>query len=134
MKVVGRIAQVGAALWILNVWFNRFNKDTGYRGGNATNMREEFEEYGFPPAAMYAVGATKVGLAITLLVGLVVPKVVRPAAIGLALFMLGAIGMHIKVGDPIKRATPAMTVFTLSSIAAILVGGRGGCGDEAQAH
>ena len=119
MKVVGRIAQVGAALWILNVWFRRFNKDTGYRGGDATNMREEFEEYGFPPAAMYVVGATKVSLAITLLIGLFVPKVVRPAAIGLALFMLGAIGMHIKVHDPVKRATPAMTVLTLSSIAAL---------------
>ena len=124
MKVVGRIAQVVAALCILNVWFRRFNKDTGYRGGDATNMREEFEEYGLPPAAMYAVGATKVGLAITLLVGLFVPKVVRPAAIGLALFMLGAIGMHIKVHDPVKRATPAMTVLTLSSIAAIWASSR----------
>ena len=127
MKVVGRIAQVGAALWILNVWFRRFNKDTGYRGGDATNMREEFAEYGLPPAAMYAVGATKVSMAITLLIGLFVPKVVRPAAIGLAVFMLGAIGMHIKVHDPIKRATPAMTVFTLSSVAAILANSRGGC-------
>lgn len=124
MKVVGRIAQVGAALWILNVWFNRFNKDTGYRGGDATNMREEFAEYGLPPAAMYAVGATKVSLAATLLIGLFVPKVVRPAAISLALFMLGAIGMHIKVHDPVKRATPAMTVFTLSSVAAIFANGR----------
>ena len=44
--IIGRIAQAGAALWILNVWFNRFDKDTGYRGGDATNMREEFEEYG----------------------------------------------------------------------------------------
>lgn len=126
MKVVGRIAQVGAALWILNVWFRRFNRDTGYRGGDATNMREEFAEYGLPPAAMYAVGATKVSLAITLLIGLFVPKVVRPTAIGLALFMLGAIGMHVKVGDPVKRATPAMTVFTLSSVAAIAANGRGG--------
>jgi len=36
---------------------------------------------------------------------------------------LGAIGMHIKVRDPIKRATPAMTVFTLSSVAAALATG-----------
>ena len=124
MKIVGRIAQVGAALWILNVWFRRFNKDTGYRGGNAKNMREEFQEYGLPPAAMYAVGATKVSLAITLLVGLFVPKVVRPAASGLALLMVGAIGAHVKVHDPIKRATPAMTVLTLSSVAALLADGR----------
>ncbi len=123
MKYVGRIAQVGAALWIYNVWFHRFNKDTGYRGGDATNMREEFAEYGFPPPAMYAVGATKVGLATALLAGLWAPKLVRPAAIGLAAFMLGAIGMHMKVKDPVKRATPAMAVFTLSTVAAVLADG-----------
>ena len=123
MRYVGRIAQAGAALWIYNVWFRRFNKDTGYRGGDATNMREEFAEYGFPPNAVFAVGAAKVGLATALLVGLFVPKFVRPAAIGLAAFMLGAIGMHIKVKDPIKRATPAMTVFALSTVAAVLADG-----------
>ena len=42
MNIVGKAAQTGAALWILNVWFLRFNKDTGYRGGDATNMVEEF--------------------------------------------------------------------------------------------
>ena len=52
MKIIGKIGQAGSALWILNVWFNRFNKDTGYRGGNATNMREEFEEYGLPEPVM----------------------------------------------------------------------------------
>ncbi len=120
MKYIGRIAQVGAAAWILNVWFNRFNKDTGYRGGDATNMKEEFQEYGFSETQMYAVGATKVGLALALLIGLFVPKIVRPAAIGLAAFMLGAIGMHVKVGDPLKRSAPAITVFTMSSVAALL--------------
>jgi len=116
---VGRVAQSGAALWILNVWFNRFDKDTGYRGGDATNMKEEFQEYGLPENAMYAVGATKVGLAVTLLVGLFVPKVTRPAAVGLAAFMVGALGMHAKVGDPLKRSAPALTVLTLSIIAAV---------------
>jgi uncharacterized membrane protein YphA (DoxX/SURF4 family) len=122
MKYIGRIAQVGAASWILNVWFNRFDRDTGYRGGEATNMKEEFAEYGFSEQQMYAVGAAKVGLAIALLIGLFVPKVVRPAALGLAAFMLGAIGMHIKVGDPLKRSAPAITVLGLSSIAALRAG------------
>ena len=119
-RTIGLVAQVGAALWIYNVWFNRFDKDTGYRGGDATNMREEFAEYGLPPTAMYTVGAAKVGLATALLAGLFVPKLVRPAAVGLAALMLGAIGMHVKVKDPIKRSMPAMTVFTLSTVAAVL--------------
>ncbi len=124
MKYIGRIAQIGAAGWILNVWTNRFNKDTGYRGGNATNMREEFEEYGLPPAAMYTVGAVKVSLAGALLAGLFAPRLVRPAAIALATLMLGAIGMHVKVKDPLKRSAPAISVFTLSTIAAVLADDR----------
>jgi len=124
MKNIGRISQIGAALWILNVWFNRFDKDTGYRGGDATNMKEEFQEYGFSENAMYAVGATKVGLAIALLVGLFVPKIVRPAAIGLAAFMVGALGMHAKVGDPLVRSAPALSVLSLSTLAAVFAGGR----------
>ena len=124
MNLIGRVAQTAAALWILNVWFNRFNKDTGYRGGDATNMKEEFEEYGLSETTMYAVGAAKVSLAALLLVGHAEPRVVRPAAIGLAAFMLGAIGMHIKVGDPVKRYLPALSVFSLSSIAAVFAGNR----------
>ena len=84
MEIVGKTAQTGAALWILNVWFNRFNKDTGYRGGEATNMVEEFEEYGLSKNTMYVVGATKVSLASLMLIGHGFPKLVRPASIGLA--------------------------------------------------
>ena len=69
MNVIGKIAQTAAALWILNVWTLRFNKDTGYRGGEAKNMKEEFAVYGLPEPAMYAVGATKVALASAMLVG-----------------------------------------------------------------
>jgi uncharacterized membrane protein YphA (DoxX/SURF4 family) len=122
MNIVGKIAQTAAALWIFNVWFNRFNKDTGYRGGDATNMKEEFEEYGFSENAMYAVGAAKVSLASLMLLGLFKPRVARPASIGLATFMAGAIAMHLKVGDPVKRYLPAMSVFTLSTASAILNG------------
>ncbi len=124
MKLIGKLAQTAAALWILNVWFNRFDKDTGYRGGNASNMKEEFEEYGLSETAMYAVGAAKVSLAGLMLVGHAAPRVVRPASIGLAMFMLGAIGMHIKVGDPVKRYLPALSVFSLSTISAVLNGTR----------
>ena len=120
MNVIGKIAQTVAALWILTVWFVRFNKDTGYRGGDATNMKEEFAEYGIPEKAMYAIGATKVGLATAMLVGHKVPKLVRPASAGLASLMVGAIGMHAKVKDPAKRSLPAATVLVLSVISAWL--------------
>ena len=126
MKIIGKIAQIGSALWIFNVWFNRFDKDTGYRGGDATNMREEFEEYGLSERTMYAVGAAKVSLAALMLIGLVVPRFVRPASTGLAAMMLGAIGMHVKVKDPVKRTLPALSVFTGATVSAMLNGGRTG--------
>lgn len=124
MNVIGKLAQTGAAVWILDVWFHRFNKDTGYRGGNATNMKEEFAVYGLSANTMYAVGATKVGLATAMLFGHAAPRVVRPASIGLATLMLGAIGMHIKAGDPVKQYLPALSVFSLATISAVLNGDR----------
>lgn len=123
MKIAGRISQTVAALWILNVWFNRFNKDTGYRGGSAKNMEEEFEEYGLSKNQMYAVGAAKVSLASLMLAGHAAPKLTRPASTGLALFMVGALGMHVKVKDPIKRSLPALSVLALSTVAAIAADG-----------
>lgn len=122
-RVIGKIAQTGAALWIYNVWFNRFSKDTGYRGGDASNMREEFEEYGLSETAMYAVGATKVGLASAMLAGLFVPKLTRPASAGLAALMVGAVGMHVKVGDPVKRSIPALSVLGAAALSALLADG-----------
>ncbi|MSO87693.1 MAG: DoxX family protein [Acidimicrobiia bacterium] len=122
MHVIGKLAQTAAALWILDVWFVRFNKDTGYRGGEATNMKEEFEVYGLSETQMYAVGAAKVGLATAMLVGHASPRLTRPASLGLATFMVGAIGMHMKAGDPMKQYLPALSVFSLASISAVLNG------------
>lgn len=125
MSLIGKIAQIGSALWIYNVWFHRFNKDTGYRGGDAKNMREEFAVYGLSEKTMYAVGAAKVSLATLMLAGLFVPKLTRPASAGLAALMAGAIGMHAKVDDPVKRALPAMSVFSGAVVAAIAAGDQG---------
>ena len=59
MYVIGTIGQLGAALWILNVWILRFNKETEYRGGDAKNLPQEFDVYGFPKGTVYLVGGNK---------------------------------------------------------------------------
>ena len=120
MPMIGKLTQTAAAVWILNVWFHRFNKDTGYRGGDAKNMKEEFAAYGFSERTMYTVGGAKVSLACMMLAGHAKPRLVRPASAGLAMFMLGAVGMHIKVGDPVKRYLPALSVLSLATISAIV--------------
>jgi len=38
------------------------------------------------------------------------------AAFGMAVLMLGAITMHIKVKDPLQRSLPAFTIFVLCAI------------------
>ena len=40
------ILQVVIALGLLNVWLIRANRSTGYRGGAAKNIKEEFAVYG----------------------------------------------------------------------------------------
>ncbi|MFN9717669.1 MAG: DoxX family protein [Planctomycetota bacterium] len=105
---------------ILNVWLLRFNKSTPYRGGAARNMKEEFAAYGLPEWLMWVVGGLKVVLALSLLASFWRPELLQPAALGMAALMLGAVGMHLKIGDSRKKTAPALSVLILSLIAAFV--------------
>jgi len=113
MEIVKIILQVIVGLGILNVWLLRFNSKTSYRGGNAGNMKEEFQAYGLPEIMVYIVGFIKVALAIALLAGIWLEYLVDPAAIGLAVMMLGAIIMHLKISDPFSKNIPAIIVLLM---------------------
>ena len=113
MDTVILLSQILIGLGILNVWLLRFGKATSWRGGNATNMREEFEVYGLPGWFLTAVGALKVLLAVALIAGIWVPGLTKYAAGGLAVLMLGAVAMHFKVGDPLKKSLPGFAVLVL---------------------
>ncbi len=108
------------ALGLLNVWLLRTGKATSWRGGDAKNMREEFAAYGLPPWFVGVIGSLKVALSILLIVGVWVPSVTRPAAIGLSILMLGAIAMHVKVKDPLKKSLPATLVLALCLVVAFV--------------
>jgi hypothetical protein len=60
------------------------------------------------------VGFTKISLAFLLLLGIVVPGVTKLAAAGIAVLMLGAVAMHVKVGDPARRSAPAFSLLVLA--------------------
>ena len=47
---------------ILNVWLLQKNKATKWRGGNAVNIFEEFQVYGFSKQFCYFIGFLKVSL------------------------------------------------------------------------
>lgn len=107
------LLQLAVALTLVNVWVLRARRATPWRGGDAGNMVEEFEFYGLPKWSVGVVGFLKVGLALLLIVGLWVPAVTPPAALGLAFLMAGAVAMHLKVGDPARKAAPAFVVLVL---------------------
>lgn len=113
------LLQVLIALGIFNVWLIRFGQSTKWRGGEAQDMRAEFEVYGLPSWFMILIGTIKVILACCLIVGFWFPIIIRPAAIGIALLMLGAVAMHIKIGDPIIKSLPATSMFIMSLFLAI---------------
>ncbi len=108
--------QVIIAVSIFNVWLIRFGKPTSWRGANANSMKEEFEAYGLPEWFMKLIGFLKLTLAALLIVGIFVPELVKPAAIGMAILMLGAISMHIKVKDSLIKSFPAFSFLVLSLI------------------
>lgn len=116
MKWIVIASQVVIALGLLNVWLLRAGKPSAWRGRDARNMREEFAAYGLPPWFMKLIGFLKVTLALLLLVGIWIPAVTQPAALAVAVLMLGAVVMHFKVGDPIKKSLPALTLLALSLI------------------
>ena len=113
METLIAIIQIIIGAGILNVWFLRFKKSSIYRGGSATNMVEEFRVYGLPEQAVYVVGFLKVLFALFLIVGVWVPALTLPGAVGLGLLMLGAIAMHLKVGDAPVKSLPAFTLLVL---------------------
>ena len=113
-------SRIVIALGLLNVWLLRAGKPTDWRGGDARNMKEEFAAYGLPEWFLWVVGFFKISLAILLLVVIWIPSVTKPAATGIALLMLGAVSMHLKVRDPIKKSLPAFSLLVLSLVVILL--------------
>jgi uncharacterized membrane protein YphA (DoxX/SURF4 family) len=120
MKILKGISMITVAAVVLNVWLFRFGKATIYRGGDATNMIEEFAVYGLNETMVYLVGGLKILAALGLLIGFYNKKTITPAAGLMAMLMVGAIVMHFKVGDEIIKFLPAGIMFVLSSLIIIV--------------
>jgi hypothetical protein len=120
MELIQLIAQWIVGLGILNVWLLRPGRATGFRGGDAENMKEEFAVYGFPVWFMYLIGAAKISLALMLLAGTWFPVLILPGALGLAVLMVGAVSVHIKVKDNLTKTAPSLSVLLLCILIAAL--------------
>jgi hypothetical protein len=116
MEWIKMAIQVIIAVSIFNVWIVRFSKPTSWRGGSAKDMNQEFAAYGLPPWFLKVIGFLKLALAVLLIAGIFIPELLQPAAVGMAVLMLGAIAMHLKVKDPIIKSFPAFSFLVLSLI------------------
>ncbi|MEX2528685.1 MAG: DoxX family protein [Gemmatimonadota bacterium] len=117
---IANILQIIIGLGLFNVWILRSRRNTGFRGGDASTLREEFDEYGLPVWAFFAVGTTKIAAAVVLIAGVWLPQVVVPAAAVVTVLMVGALAMHAKVKDPPARYVPALTVLAMTVALLIL--------------
>lgn len=114
MDRILQASQLLVALGLLNVWLVRRGRSTPWRGGAARNMEEEFAVYGLPRWFMSTIGFLKVSLAMALIVGLWSPVLTTFSAGGIAALMMGAVAMHVKVGDPVRKSLPAFSLLALS--------------------
>lgn len=69
-----------------------------------------------PPTLWRAIGGCELAAAAGLVVGLWVPVVGVAAALGVALLMIGAIGSHYRVSDPVARVLPAVGTAVLAVV------------------
>ncbi|SDG57068.1 DoxX family protein [Psychroflexus sediminis] len=114
------IFKVVIALGILNVWLLRFNKQTEWRGAGAGNMNEEFTKYGLPVWLVPVIGFLKLGFATLLIISIFQDgyNLGFIGAVGMGILMIGAIAMHIKINDPLKRSLPAFLMLVMSAFIA----------------
>ena len=120
MENIKLIVQIIIALGIFNVWIVNYGKKSKYRGGNATNMPEEFETYGFQSWFMKFIGFSKLTLAVALIAGIWYNDLVDVAAFLIGTLMVGAIFAHAKINDPFIKSIPALIMLILCSVLIIL--------------
>ena len=114
MKILKYLLMSTISLIVLNVWFFRFNTFTIYRGGNATNMIEEFAVYGFSETVVYIIGGLKILAAFGFFFGFFFEKTILPSVSLMGTLMLGAIIMHFKINDEAIKFLPAGLLFISS--------------------
>lgn len=102
MHALAVTAQLAVAASVAYVWI--FSHDT---------IVKDFERFGFAPLFRNAVGVVKTTLGTLLVVGIWMPALVLPAALGMAAMMVGAQWAHAKVSNPVARRVPSAALLAL---------------------
>ena len=72
--------------------------------------------YGLPVWLMYFVGAMKVSIALMLVISFWVEELLLYNLIALAILMIAAVFMHVKVKDPLKKSYPALSILFMIAL------------------
>ena len=99
--------QCSIALAMLDVWLIRYNSPGFSRGGSAKTMAEEFKVYNLPDWFRDLIRFLKLSLGFLMLVGIWWPFSAFTASTGLAVLLVGAMVMHLKVKDPFYKLLPS---------------------------
>ena len=78
------------------------------------SLKREFARYGFG-SQRALIGGLQLCAAVGLLAGLIQPWLGRAAAAGLALMMLVAVGVRIKIKDTFLQTSPALSYMVLNA-------------------
>lgn len=114
MTIGNTLLQLIVAGGLINVWVFRKSKNTSFRGAHSATLKQEFKAYGLPVGVYYLVGFLKISAALVLLISFWIPQLQFYSASVIALLMLGAVAMHIKVQDPLLRSLPAAAMLVMS--------------------
>ena len=78
-------------------------------------MREAANHLGVPFTAYRGIGTLEIAGALGLALGFANKGIGVAAAIGLCLLMLGAVGSHLRSGDSLAKAAPALVLALLAA-------------------
>ena len=96
--------QVIVAVSVLYVWTFRYH-----------NVIKEFKQFNLPDLTRNIVGAAKIALATSLLLGLCYPELVFPAAAGMGVFMGAAQYFHFSARNKLLQRLPSF-LFLIACI------------------
>ena len=114
LKVIYICVSLFVSILVTNVWLFRFDKETPYRGGNASNMTEEFAVYGLDTNMLYLIGALKILASVGLIIGLFKTRISVYSSLLMAILMTGAIYFHFKISDPAIKYFPSVLMLFCS--------------------
>ena len=103
MEQISLIFQIALAISVYYVWIFRYH-----------NVLSEFSQFGYSDLFRNFVGAAKISLSSLLIMGIFYDGVTLFAALGMAVFMLGAQLTHLRVKNPLKQRMPSLILLLIS--------------------